>query len=132
MAKKLGTLKETASKQTGEVGYMGEIDVAGIKGRCALRPLEKRSERSPDYELLIERGGRYINFGAAWIKSPQAGGEDFLSINVDHELLQDAVNCAAFPPSEEDDGDEWAIVWGRPRGGKARAAAENLEDEIPF
>ncbi|MBL4766459.1 MAG: DUF736 family protein [Rhodobacteraceae bacterium] len=133
MSKKIGTLIETASKTTGEVGYMGEIDVAGIKGRCALRPIsEKRKETSPDYELLIERGGRFVNFGVAWIKSPQAGGEDFLSIIVDHELLQDAVSCAAFPPSEDADGKEWAIVWGRARGGKSRAAAEAVVDEIPY
>ncbi|MBL4766481.1 MAG: DUF736 family protein, partial [Rhodobacteraceae bacterium] len=122
-----------SNEKTGEIGYIGEIDVAGIKGRCALIPVgEKRTERSPDYSVKIERGGRYVDFGSAWIKSPQSGGSDFLSINIDHELLQDAVNCAAFPPSEDADNDEWAIVWGRPRGGKARAAAEKVEDEIPW
>lgn len=132
MSKKIGFLSETASKVTGEVGYMGKIDVAGIEGKCALVPQVKRSDRSPDYEVQIYRNGRWLNFGAAWTKTPTVGGDDFLSLTIDHELMEKAVYCAAFPPSEEDDEDQWAIVWGRPRGGKARDAAEALEDEIPF
>lgn len=133
MAKQIGTLKETASKTTGEIGYMGRIDVAGMEGACALVPVaHKRSDGSPDYDLKFQRNGRWLDFGAAWLKTPQAGGDEFLSITVDHELLEKAVYVAAFPPSEDDDNDEWHIVWGRPRGGNARGAAQPVDDEIPY
>ena len=32
MSKKVGFLKETASQSTGEIGYMGEIDIANVTG----------------------------------------------------------------------------------------------------
>jgi len=80
--------------------------------------------------------------GASWCKTPVAGGAEFLSITVDHELMPQAVYVTAFPPSEEGDGERWNIVWGRPRGGNVAGIAHTMatagtleqgrDDEIPF
>jgi uncharacterized protein (DUF736 family) len=135
MSKKVGTLHETTSRETGEIGYLGTVDIAGIKGRIALRPSEsKRSANSPDYRVLIDAGRGWSDFGAVWEKEPAGGGNTFLSITIDNETLPRPIYVAAFPPSEDGD-DGWSIVWGRPRGGGVRQSAEQgggISDEIPF
>lgn len=135
MSKKVGWLEEVTSDKTGEVGYMGEINVGIAKGEIALRPVEhKRKSTSPDYRILVKgtRGG-FVDFGAVWVKTPEAGGDDFLSMTIDHEVMDKPIYVAAFPPSEEADEGRYQIVWGRPKGGKSVAMASAIDnDEVPF
>ncbi len=122
--------------QSGE-GYKGELTLHSCRGQIALKPVEeKRSDRSPDFTVLIDREGQgngWQEYGLAWVKKP-ANKTAYLSILIDHESLPAPYNVAAFPPLDTAKDPRHVIVWGRPRGGKvALDAASTLpDDEIPF
>lgn len=135
MSKTVGYLKEHKGK-TGE-GYLGRIDMSAVAGEIALAPAgEKRSDRSPDFTVLVARSNGadgWRDFGLAWIKRPN-GKAPYLSILLNDDSLAQDYSVAAFPPDEGDKERKWRIVWGRPRGGNvaATAAAARDDDEIPF
>ncbi|MDE2106061.1 MAG: DUF736 family protein [Patescibacteria group bacterium] len=132
----IGFFKPQISAQTKLEGFLGEINSQLISGRFALKPVdgEKRSDDSPDFEVLIERRGSqgFVPWGIAWRKKP-AGKKSYISILLTPESGQD-LNVAAFPPDDPKKDDRWVIVRGRPRGGSvgADARAALPSDEIPY
>lgn len=139
MTKTVGFLEKTKSDKTDAEGFIGEVELDGATGPIAFIPVgEKRTPASPDFRVALTRGGRWVDWGAGWWKQANNGGEPYLSFILDHESMDKALYPVAFPPMEDEDGDQWSIVWSRPKqkGGKASQNApvksEPLADEIPF
>lgn len=134
-----GFLYEQASPSTGEIGYVGEVSLATVRGKVALAPMEYRRDpvKSPHFKVLLNPGGGWTEAGAVWKKFAEGSGDEFLSITFDTDAMPRPVYVSAFPPNTEE-GDEpgrWNIVWSRPRAGNrpaSNAAGDLPSDEIPF
>lgn len=137
--------KDQVDEETGEVdavfsGFIGNIEAGGFTGNVWLKPQRKFGEKSPDFKILRQTtiGGRkgMYDFGCAWLKTAQAGGE-YLSLKFDNELQEKPVYLSGFRPGEgmDEDKDEWPIVWQRnnrkgPKFDTGPKPAE-IDDEIP-
>lgn len=132
-------------------GFGGEIIIPALvttKLRLRLNS-EKRKETSPDYWIetpdIDPRNSKtyWAQSGAAWIKTPKAGGDKFFSLNLDRADLPAPVNFAAFKadkadqPKKGEGGELWRFTYSRPRAASrasAQAGADNLlpDDKIAF
>lgn len=136
MSKTVGHLSPFTGQQ-GEQGFKGDLTFHHCRGQIALRPnMEKRSDRSPDYTVLVDREGAgrgWQEYGLAWDKEPE-DKPAYVSILLNHESLQQDFNLAAFPPFNEEEDERWVIVYGRPRGGRVAetAAATIATAQSPF
>lgn len=129
-----------ASKEPEFKGFIGNLECAGFSGKVWLKPTVKRSEKSPDFRLMLEteiNGNKgFFDFGASWFRTAESGA-DYLSIKFDNEVVKEPVWLSGFPPVDGDDPDEgaWPIVWSRPKrnaGPKVSGPKpEQIDDEIP-
>lgn len=136
---------------SGEAGFGGAVKIPRLlpETKIRLRPnTDKRNDNSPDYWLETPDrdadGVYWAGSGAAWVKTPAAGGAEFFSLNIDMADMPAAINCAAFPADAEDQPKGWTdkekpVVWrvtySRPRAAKKPRAdkpAPVLDDEIMY
>ena len=102
---------------------------------------EKRSDRSPDYAVIIE-GQRS---GALWKRTPNNGGEAFLSGMIESPAFAGGkLEVAVFAAKEDDRKGQMDMVWrparddDRAGGGgaghqaPAPAPPSDEDDDIPF
>jgi uncharacterized protein (DUF736 family) len=66
-----------------------------------LRPIDKASDKEPDYRVVQERDGVIVEFGAAWKRS-SGKDRDFLSVLLDDPALPASLNAALFLSDRDD------------------------------
>lgn len=154
MSREIGTL-EVKKDAKGALYMGGTIESPDYSGKVSLQPAEKTADASPDYRIygVDMRTGEIAEIGAAWVKTPKAGGDQFLSVSIDHPIFSGAFYCAAFRvddpgkepkpdapvrsalPEKLKAGERWRFIWSRPRGGQiggGRSVGASIGDRIPF
>ena len=129
MSKNIGTLSKGFDARTRKEFFRGSVASRSFTASIVLVPIDGGKDRkpgSPDFRVKEKFQGRWLECGAAWVKSSAnvLGGE-YLSITIDTDDMPKPFYIAAFPVSSQptDDVTDWAIVWNRPRGpGGMRAA----------
>ncbi len=86
-------------------GYVGNLASFDYDFDFTLLPIngEKRSEKSPDFDVLVRSPrGRAVPIGAAWSKKAQGSGNDYISITADLRDLG-RINVNAVKGEAKDD-----------------------------
>ena len=145
MSRQIGII-EVKKDDKGALYLGGVIDTPEYAGKVSLQIAEKTADKSPDYRIygMDARTGSIEEIGAAWVKTPAAGGDQFLSVTIDNPVFQGAFYCAAFrvdDPGKEPKpdaparsvlpeklkvGEQWRFVWSRPKGGQAGASPRSM------
>jgi uncharacterized protein (DUF736 family) len=100
--------------------YAGDVTTLTFnRSNVQLRPVEKGSDKEPDYRVVAQTARGIVEFGAAWKRTSEKG-QEFLSVSIDDPSLSGALNAALFPA---EDGHPAALVWNRPKS-KAKPKAK--------
>lgn len=94
----IGTFTRDGDKLT------GAINTLAMKAKATFQPIEKKSERMPDYRIYA--GG--VEVGAAWQKTSE-GERPYLSVKLDDPSFGDAIYCRLI---EFEDG-KHQLLWSR-------------------
>jgi len=90
-------------------GFVGNIASFDYDFDFTLAPTaEKRTDKSPDFDVLVKSPrGRWVSIGAAWRKTANGSGNEYISITVDLRNIG-RVNVNAV--QGENDGDPMKII----------------------
>lgn len=116
-------LDEMADKETGEIGFEGEVYLLRQNRGVRLLPFQgvRRGEKTPDFTLELQsKDGRFFPFGAAWRKkNKKNSGEHLQILFEDPKELPVGLFYKAFPPQEgTDEPGRWGMKWDRPMRGR--------------
>jgi uncharacterized protein (DUF736 family) len=104
----IGNFKHDAKADT----YAGDVTTLTFqRSDVQLRPVEKSSDKEPDYRIVAQTGAGTVEFGAAWKRTSERG-QDFLSVSIDDPSLAGPLNAALFPGEK---GKSAQLVWNRPK-----------------
>lgn len=102
--------------------YAGDITTLTFhRNNVQLRPVDKSSDKEPDYRVVAQTALGTVEFGAAWKRTSEKG-QDFLSVSIDDPALSGAVNAALFPGESSETA---VLVWNRKRPEKGETPAES-------
>ena len=93
----IGTFTKT------DTGYQGMIKISGRKTKAVFVPLEKTNDKAPDFRVIAEDVE-----GAAWKRTAEKSGNEYLSVTLDSFNLAGKVYCRLV---EADNG--FSLVWSR-------------------
>jgi uncharacterized protein (DUF736 family) len=101
--------------------YAGDITTLTFhRNNVQLRPVDKSSEKEPDYRVVAQTALGTVEFGAAWKRTSEKG-QDFLSVSIDDPALSGALNAALFPG---ENGETAVLVWNRKKAEKGEKPEE--------
>jgi uncharacterized protein (DUF736 family) len=102
--------------------YTGDITTLTFhRNNVQLRPVDKSSEKEPDYRVVVQTALGTVEFGAAW-KRRSEKGQDFLSVSIDDPALSGALNAALFPGETSETA---VLVWNRKKPEKGETPAQS-------
>lgn len=87
--------------------YAGTIKTLTFKTEAVFEPIEKKSEKAPDYRVTTG----YTDIGVAWKKTSEAGNA-YLSVRLDDPALPAAIMRRLVKTGAEF---SHGLVWERPR-----------------
>lgn len=91
--------------------YTGEVrTLTLLRGKVQFRPVNKSSEKEPDFRIVEEGEYGIVELGAAW-KRTSKSGNDFLSVVLDDPALPRTLRAALMPA---EDGSGAILIWSRP------------------
>ena len=113
-----GTLKQVDSTRLEGILRLGRT----IKGVIVFRRISGNSENQPSHQVYFTPLGSSDteHVGVAFLKHSDKADMDWLSISIDNFDWPCEINLAAFPNEK---GDEFRLVWSRPRGGRNQERA---------
>jgi uncharacterized protein (DUF736 family) len=125
MSYNYGYLK--AISETAKYPFKGELCMKEYFGSIAAQPATKHAKDSPDYNLfgLHEKTGQPFQIGKIWRKTPNDGGAEFFSIQIDSPDFEKPVNLTGF----SNEPGLFDIVWSRPKKAKSSQAKSNSFDD---
>ena len=98
--------------------YAGEIKTLTLlRQKVLFRPVEDKTEKGPDYRVVVDGTPGAVELGAAWKRTSEEG-RDFLSVRLDDPALPRALNAALMA---SDDGKSAILIWSRPIKRDAKA-----------
>jgi uncharacterized protein (DUF736 family) len=110
----IGNFKYDQAKDT----YTGEIKTLTLlRGKVHFRPAESKSEKGPQYRVVVEAQPGSVELGAAWKRTSEAGRES-LSAKLDDPALPRPLYATLMP---SDDGASAILIWSRLSKRKAKA-----------
>jgi uncharacterized protein (DUF736 family) len=86
-------------------GYTGLITTASFNMQVKLVPVQRESEKSPDFRVLTST----FEFGAAWKKTSQ-NGREYLSVRLDDPSFASPIFANLV---EGDNADDHILIWSR-------------------
>ena len=95
-------------------GYEGSIETLAFKAMLRLAPnTNKKSDKAPDFRVIhLASGGFTSEIGAAWIKTAQKSGSQYLSLSIhDDPSLGSPINCRLVKTGAEHG---YTLFWERP------------------
>lgn len=84
-------------------GYTGSIRTLTLNTKATLRPVEKTTEKAPDYRVFAGA----VEIGAAWSTVSKAE-KPYLSVKLDDPSFAQPIQCRLIT---QDEG--FALVWSR-------------------
>ena len=97
--------------QNSSGNLVGFIQSLALDLSIVLRPVTRRHERSPSFDILARNvAGRYIAIGAFWEKPNSKTGEIYYSGRIEDPSLAEPMNIVAFPQEDR----SLSIAWSRP------------------
>jgi uncharacterized protein (DUF736 family) len=91
--------------------YTGDVTTLTFhRNNVQLRPNDKPGEKGPEYRVVGQTASGNVEFGAAWKRTSEKNGQEFLSVSLDDPSFAAAVNGALFV---DDDGENAVLVWNR-------------------
>ena len=103
----IGTFKKMGDEFQGEI-FTLELQVQGV--RCV--PAPGRGGDNPPSHLIY--AGR-VEIGVAWVQKT-ADGRPYHSVKLDDASLSAPINANLY---ENETGDEYTLIWSRPKPPKA-------------
>ena len=87
---------------------------------------DKTADQHPDF-IVFAKGiaGNNVEVGSGWRKSPNNGGDQFLSMTIDDPSLPQTLNLTAFQTAPN--WEQMEITWRRPVARKAAPEAVQQE-----
>ena len=93
--------------------YAGDIQTLTLlRNKVTFRPVTGKSDKGPDYRVVVEGRAATVELGAAWKRTSEAGRE-FLSVTLDDPTLDRPLSVALMPSEK---GDSAILVWSRSNG----------------
>lgn len=94
-------------------GYTGTIETLAFKAALTLEPnTNKKSDKAPDFRIHRKADGFTSEIGAAWNKTAQKSGSQYLSMSIhDDPSLGSPLNCRLVKTGAEHG---YTLFWGRP------------------
>ena len=86
-------------------GYTGLITTASFNMQAKLVPVQRESEKSPDFRVLTST----FEFGAAWKKTSQ-NGRDYLSVRLDDPSFAAPIFANLV---EGENANDHILIWSR-------------------
>ena len=108
-------------RQTDGERFTGDIVTLSFEKRgVTFVPVDKKSDKEPDYRVIAPAEDGHVELGAAWKRTSEKG-QDFVSVSLDGPLLPAPFNAALFL----DERGFASLVWNRskPKADKAEAPA---------
>jgi uncharacterized protein (DUF736 family) len=91
--------------------YAGDVTTLTFhRSNVQLRPVEKSGKDQPDYRVVAQTALGTVEFGAAWKRTSEKKGQDFLSVSIDDPALSGALNAALFAGETAETA---VLVWNR-------------------
>jgi len=85
--------------------FTGTITSLTLKAKTTIRPVEKESDKAPDYRLTVGT----VECGAGWKKTSREG-RDYISVKLDDPSFPAPIYATL---SETDTAGEYALIWSR-------------------
>jgi uncharacterized protein (DUF736 family) len=94
-------------------GYTGNIEILAFKAKLTLEPnTSKKSDKAPDFRIIHIKDGFTSEIGAAWMKTAQKTGAQYLSLSIhDDPTLREPLNCRLVKTGSESGH---TLFWERP------------------
>src|ERR1700728_2394362 len=92
--------------------YTGEIRTLTFSAETTIEPVDKRGDKSPDYRVTSGD----VELGAAWKRTSEEGGNEYLSIQLDDPALPFPIHCRLVKSGAELGH---TLYWDRPRPRKS-------------
>jgi uncharacterized protein (DUF736 family) len=93
-------------------GYEGAIETLTLKAKLTIEPAKKSSDNQPDYRVFQITDQFKSETGAAWKKSSQDSGAEYLSVRIDDPSFVAPINCRLVKTGVERGH---SLVWERDR-----------------
>lgn len=91
--------------QANNGSFTGTIKTLTLNAKAILRPIDKESDKAPDYRLAVGT----VECGAGWKKTSREG-RDYISIKLDDPTFPTPIYATL---SETDTAGEYALIWSR-------------------
>jgi uncharacterized protein (DUF736 family) len=96
----IGTFTQAANGS-----FTGTIKTLTLNAKATLRPIDKESEKAPDYRLAVGS----VECGAGWKKTSRENRE-YISVKLDDPTFPAPIYATL---SETDTAGEYALIWSR-------------------
>ena len=95
-------------------GFTGQIETLTMRAKLTLEPnTNKKSDKAPDYRVIHLGDGFTSEIGAAWIKTAQKSGSQYISVSIhDDPSLDRPLNCRLVKTGAENGH---TLFWDRPK-----------------
>ncbi len=88
--------------------FAGKLNARRYQGSIVLKPVEKRGDNSPDFDIVAAEG---FQTGSAWWKAGK--NSRFLTLTLDNDGMSEPLYLTAFPVAGS--SGEFDVVWSRPK-----------------
>ena len=96
----IGTFTQAANGS-----FTGTIKTLTLNPKATLRPIDKESEKAPDYRLAVGS----VECGAGWKKTSREN-RDYISVKLDDPTFSAPIYATL---SETETAGEYALIWSR-------------------
>jgi uncharacterized protein (DUF736 family) len=98
------TIGTFSKKDTGQ--YQGTINSLGLTTKAVFVPLkDKMNDKAPDFRVISDKG---VEFGAAWNRTAETSGNEYLSVTLDAPSLPARIYCRLMKGEKDFD-----LIWSR-------------------
>lgn len=104
--------------------YAGDLLTLTLqRGNMRLVPNKKSRDEEPDYRVVASTPLGDVEFGAAWKRTGEHSGRDFLSVRFDDPAMPESLYASLFM---DDDGKNARLIWSR-----KKPEQKNASEPVP-
>jgi uncharacterized protein (DUF736 family) len=92
----------------GDNGYVGSVRTLTVNAKARITAAEKAKDNAPDYRVFAGTA----EIGAAWKKTSENGGREYLSVKLDDPSFPAPIYASLI----EAEDSEFSLIWSRRNG----------------